>query len=469
MKKRFVVLSFIIFCLPAIAGATVAEGWVKHIVSAQAKPIYLYVVDMDGDGDLDIVTATADHPNDYDSEVAWFQNNLSTTGDWKKIIISSRDSADPISNANGVVVADIDNDGHPDVVVGTGRVTVQDGTVYWFKAPADPTQENWQRFQVEPATDISFFKMYTMDVNNDKNQDIIAGTNSGTYVYTNPGNPAQDGAQWERTLLEGTGSSNYLANMDCDRKLEIVNSYRGVKPDYQGSVSWIDVVDKNGVVSYPRTIIDDNLHQAFDVNVMDVNGDYRNDLLVSIFYTPNLLVDGLPPGPGLYWYEAPVRSGDPWTKNIISETFTGTDMYTGDIDRDGKDEVIVSGLFISKISWFSAAKQGGEIVWTEHVLDNDTLNPGDISLNDVDGDGDLDVVLASLGEGQVVWYENKMPAKKPCVITYVLGEKSPALTPLRKVRDTVKTSLPGGEGFVDAYYAYSPVLIKTIKAFKSLL
>ena len=50
MKKRFVVLSFIIFCLPAIAGATVAEGWVKHIVSAQAKPIYLYVVDMDGDG-----------------------------------------------------------------------------------------------------------------------------------------------------------------------------------------------------------------------------------------------------------------------------------------------------------------------------------------------------------------------------------------------------------------------------------
>ena len=67
-----------------------------------------------------------------------------------------------------------------------------------------------------------------------RKQDIIAGTNSGTYVYINPGNPAQEGAQWERMLLEGTGSSNYLANMDCDRKLEIVNSHLGGKPDVPG-------------------------------------------------------------------------------------------------------------------------------------------------------------------------------------------------------------------------------------------
>ncbi len=125
----------------------------------------------------------------------------------------------PTTNCNGLVVADIDDDGGLDVIVGTGRVTAQEGTVYWFKAPEDPAQENWQRFQVEPATDMSFFKMYTMDVNNDRKQDIIAGTNAGTFVYINPGNPAQEGAQWERMLLgEGTGSSNYLANMDCDQK-----------------------------------------------------------------------------------------------------------------------------------------------------------------------------------------------------------------------------------------------------------
>ena len=123
---------------------------------------------MDGDGDLDVVSTTNVHPAIYDSEVAWFQNNLNTGGEWKKIIISASDAENPTTNSNGVVVADIDNDGRPDVIVGTGRVTTQEGTVYWFKAPEDPAQENWQRFQVEPATDISFMKMYTLDVNNDQ-------------------------------------------------------------------------------------------------------------------------------------------------------------------------------------------------------------------------------------------------------------------------------------------------------------
>jgi hypothetical protein len=457
MRKKIVLLSIILSFLPAVARATVAEGWERHVIGDQTSPIYLYVVDMDGDGDLDIVSTTDVHPIKIESEVAWFQNNLKSGGAWKKIIISSRDAENPIFNANGVVTADIDKDGRLDVVVGCGQATVQEGTVYWFKAPEDPTQANWQRFQVEPATNMSFFKMYTMDVNNDKRQDIIAGTNAGTYVYINPENPAQEGAQWERLLLEGTGSSDYLADMDRDGKMEIVNSHLGTKPDYKGNVSWQDVVYKNGEVSFPRTMIDDNLFKAFDVNVMDVNGDFKNDVLVSIFQTPNI-----------YWYEAPVKSGDPWTKHTISDTFEGTDMYTGDINRDGKDEMIISGLFTNKISWFSAAKENGEITWTEHVLDDEISTPGDISLDDLDGDGDLDVVLAGMGEYQMIWYENKMPQEKPCVFTYVLGRKSPVLEPLRKVRDTVKLSMPGGENLVDAYYAYSPVLIKTIKACKSI-
>jgi len=458
MRKKIVLFTMIIACLPAVVRATVSEGWERHVIGDQTSPIYLYVADMDGDRDLDVVSTTNVHPAIYDSEVAWFQNNLSTGEEWKKIIISSSDAVNPTTNCNGIVVADIDDDGGLDVIVGTGRVTTQEGTVYWFKAPEDPAQENWQRFQVEPATDISFMKMYTMDVNKDRKQDIIAGTNSGSYVYINPGNPAQEGSQWERTLLEGTGSSNYLANMDCDRKMEIINSDLGGKPEYQGTVSWLDVVYQNGEVTFERNIIDDNLTRSFDVNVMDVNGDFRNDVMVSIFQLP-----------GLYWYEAPQKSGDPWTKHTISETFEGTDMYTGDINRDGKNELIVSGLFLNKISWFSALDGTGEIAWTEYVLDDDITLPGDISLNDVDGDGDLDVVLAGMGENQMIWYENQLPKQKPCVFTYLLGEKSPALAPLRKVRDMVKRSLPGGEGLVDAYYVCSPVFIESIKTFKSIV
>ena len=460
MKKRFILLSILVSFLPAVARATVLEGWERHVIGVQESPIYLYVADMDGDGDLDIVSTNNVHPFLYVSEVAWYQNNLNTGGGWKKFIIApaTEDNATNTTNANGVVVADIDGDGNPDVVVGTGMVTKQAGTVYWFKAPKDPTQENWQRFQVEPATDMSFMKMYTMDVNNDGKPDIIAGTNQGTFVYINPGNPAQDGAQWERQLLaEGTGSSNYLADMDCNRKLDIVNSQLGASPDYQGNISWLEPVYKGGVVSFERTMIDDNLFKAFDVNVMDVNGDYRKDVVVSIFQKKEL-----------YWYEAPARTGDPWTKHTISDTFAGTDLYTGDINGDRKSELVASGLFMNKISFFIPSGSKDDIQWTEQVLDDNIALPGDISLNDLDGDGDLDVVLAGMGEDQIIWYENKTPQKYACVLRRVLGNKSPALSQFRGVRDNYLQPTVAGRSIIDSYYTGSARLIELLKMSKGV-
>jgi len=444
--------------MPAVTHATLAEGWERHVIGDQTSPIYLYGEDMDKDGDLDIVTTSNVHPSIYNSEVAWFQNNLKQGEGWKKIVISSRTAVDPTTNANGVAVADIDRDGRPDVVVGTGRVTAQEGTVYWFKAPRDPEQENWERFQVEPETDKSFMKMYTMDVNNDRKPDIIAGTNQGTYVYLNPGDPAQEGAQWERQLLaEGTGSSNYLADMDGNRKLDIVNSDLGSKPDYQGSISWYEPDYTRGEVSFEGTMIDDNLTKAFDVNVMDVNGDHAQDVLVSIFQLP-----------GLYWYEAPEKTGDPWTKRTISETFEGTDMYTGDVNGDRKSELIVSGLFMNKISFFTPSGAPDDIQWTEEVLDDNITLPGDISLNDIDGDGDLDVVLAGMGTNQIIWYENKLPKKNSCLFTYLLGKKSPALPKLRAVRDNYLKSSSAGESIIKSYYDSSPLIIEFLQRRKGV-
>ena len=450
MAKKIIFAALLLTLLPAVALATVSEGWERHVIGDQTSPIYLYVADMDGDGNLDVVTTTNVHPGIYDSEVAWYQNNLKVGGEWKKFIISSNaPGSDVITNANGVVVADIDNDGRPDVVVGTGQA----GTVYWFKAPANPEQENWQRFQVEPSTDEAFYKMYTMDVNNDGKQDIIAGTKQGTYVYRNPGTPAEDAAQWQKTLIAaGTGYSNYLADMDCDGKMDIINSHMGSKEDgYKGNISWVDVVYTKGVVSFNRTMIDDNLFKSFDVNTMDVNSDRRTDVLVSIFQTP-----------GLYWYEAPAKTSDPWAKHTISDTFEGTDLYTGDINGDGRKEMIISGLFTNKISWFEPTAD--DTLWTEHVLDDEILLPGDISLNDMDGDGDLDVVLAGMGENQIIWYENKTPQQNTCVFTYLFGKNSAALPKLRDVRDAYLKSTSAGQLIIKAYYTCSPGIVKLLQS-----
>jgi len=453
MTKKLFFLSILICWFPMQVHATVSEHWEKHTISAQSSPIYLYVKDIDRDGDLDVASTTGRHPLLWDSEVAWFQNNLNQDAPWGKFIISSSDPEDePITNTNGILVSDIDGDGREDVVVGTGRVTESIGSVYWFKSPEDPTGE-WQRFDIEVDAANSYFKIYTMDVNQDNKLDILVGGRQGAVIFINPGNPAQAGALWEKIRFpEGTGSSLYLDDMDGDGKLDVINSF------LHGNVSWLTIAYENGEVVFNRTMIDADLDNAFDVNCMDINSDGKKDVIVTLLNQPHV-----------YWYEAPSDDGDPWIQHVLSDTFSGTDIYTGDINGDLKTDLVLSGAFIDKLSWFEYRWEDGEVLWTENIIDDDIDDPGDVSLNDLDGDGDLDVVVTGLQEDQMIWYENKIPRPNVCPLEFLLGEDSPHLLTFRTVRDNYLVAMPGGKWVIESYYTYSEVMVGFLRALKYML
>ena len=390
---RKLLLAVIALCLLLILINTMrSEKWEKHIIGDQSSPIYLYVKDMDGDNDLDVVSTTNRHPLKWNSEVAWFRNNLDQNTSWDKFIISSANPENnPITNTNGIVVSDIDKDGYEDVVVGTGMVAKRIGSVYWFRALGEPNGK-WQRYDIEVGAANSYFKIYTVDVNNDSMEDIIVGERRGAFLFINPGNPAQEGAVWEKIAFpEKTGGSFYLDDLDGDGKIDLLNS------SSEGTVSWINIEYEDGKIALNQTIIDDDLEKAFDINCMDINGDGKKDVIVTLLNQPKI-----------YWYEAPSKKGEPWKKHILSDTFSGTDIYKGDINGDLKTDLVVSGAFIDKLVWFEYRSEGGQILWTEHTIDDCINDPGDVSLDDLDKDGDLDVVVTGLREDQMVWYENKM-------------------------------------------------------------
>ncbi len=385
------------------------DNWERHVIGSLDSPIYLLVKDMDNDLDLDVIATTNKHPGYYNSEVSWFENKIEVDGTWEKHIISSSDNeSDPIQNANGVAVYDMDGDGHEDVVVGTGGVGDADdsGKVYWFKAPAT-SSGTWRRFLVS-AGDNPYFKMYTMDADEDGKEDIVAGGNKGTNIFFNPGEGIDNGAAvWQSQMLPGvTGSSLYLDDMDGDGKTDILNTHLGSdEDDYYGYVSWFKVDNSGENVSFVRTDIDSGVEKPFDINAMDVNNDGRKDVVVTIFQ--NALV---------YWYEAPVDSSGEWVQHLISETFSGTDIFTGNIVNDGHTEMVIAGLMQEKISWFKPETSDNVTLWQEYVIDDNILNPGDLSLHDMDGDGDLDLFVAGMGINQMVWYEHTIPS------CYVVGD-----------------------------------------------
>jgi hypothetical protein len=370
--------------------------WIKHKIGEQPQATYLYVADIDGDDELDIVSANTLHMGEYESEVAWFRNN--GTDSWEKVIICAPGGSDPIYNATGVVVSDIDKDGSKDIVVAASG-SGEGGGLYWFQAESEPTG-TWIRFDLEIEADDTYWKVYTIDPNEDGNPDIIIGGSKSAYIFVNPGNPSEEGASWGEKihLPKGTGGCINLDDMNNDGRTDLLSSNYNSK-----KIAWVDMSYTAGTFSFTEHVVYEGLTGAFDIMGIDINSDGMKDMVVTKIMSA-----------GIHWFEALSEDGGEWTVQFVNEEFEAADVYTGDINSDGQTDIAVAGYNMGmgslpdSLAWFEYKKDGDEFTWEKHYIDENTINaPGDVSLNDMNGDGYLDLVTVSYKDGEILWYESK--------------------------------------------------------------
>ncbi len=108
----------------------------------------------------------------------------------------------------------------------------------------------------------------------------------------------------------------------------------------------------------------------------------------------------------------------PFTVTVLGDWSEGDPRIThvrfSDLDEDGQMDLLVCDAFSHRVLWFRKEQDG---TWKQHVLDRDlaVLAPCHVEPVDLDQDGDLDLLVAGLGNlwptddavGSVAWMENK--------------------------------------------------------------
>ncbi len=139
-----------------------------------------------------------------------------------------------------------------------------------------------------------------------------------------------------------------------------------------------------------------NADRAQDVYSADLDGDGDMDVLSASSDDEKIA-----------WYENLDGQGNFGPQRIIAiNVIRAEDVYAEDIDGDGDMDVLSASGNDNKIAWYENLDGQGNF-GPQLIITTNVIYPQDVYSADLDGDGDMDVLSASgISENKIAWYEN---------------------------------------------------------------
>jgi len=143
--------------------------------------------------------------------------------------------------------------------------------------------------------------------------------------------------------------------------------------------------------------IQNGVFSAHSVYSADFDKDQDLDIVVAAYWGE----------PGVFWLRNDGGQPVNWRKfPIDSEFINAHEVYAYDVDMDDNVDILGASSDLNTISWWK--NEGADTTeWEEQVISDEVELAKSVRAEDIDGDGDIDIVGVAITANDIYWWENK--------------------------------------------------------------